>query len=247
MKSALIPAVGRAVVNPAYGRQLPSRSRATIMTIPVAVVVALTLLAYGGAGVSTANASPQNVASSTLAVVPITHGSTVAGLLDDVTVTLCVIEAPQPEVPCLFFSGAHFSFDPIDASAAGTTVWADSDTPGFNEFASRITDGVPNWLWIIFNECGCGTIRSYELAGFVIDRIGLRVDAIEITPDESAGRTLFRFQGAIVFEGRPKVAPPTSKDQCKNGGWQTFTDPSFKNEGDCVSFVATGGKNGGNG
>jgi DNA-binding beta-propeller fold protein YncE len=28
---------------------------------------------------------------------------------------------------------------------------------------------------------------------------------------------------------------PTSKDQCKNGGWRNF--PGFKNQGDCVSFV----------
>ena len=28
---------------------------------------------------------------------------------------------------------------------------------------------------------------------------------------------------------------PTSKDQCKNGGWRTFG--VFKNQGDCVSFV----------
>jgi hypothetical protein len=34
---------------------------------------------------------------------------------------------------------------------------------------------------------------------------------------------------------------PTSKDQCKNGGWRTFG--VFKNQGDCVSFVATKGKN----
>ncbi len=40
---------------------------------------------------------------------------------------------------------------------------------------------------------------------------------------------------------------PTSKDQCKNGGWQNYTDGNgtpFKNQGDCVSYVATGGKNG---
>ena len=43
------------------------------------------------------------------------------------------------------------------------------------------------------------------------------------------------------------VAPPTSKDQCKNGGWMTFNNPPFKNQGDCVSFVATGGKNSANG
>jgi hypothetical protein len=41
----------------------------------------------------------------------------------------------------------------------------------------------------------------------------------------------------------PAPATPTTKDQCKNGGWKTFTSPSFKNQGDCVSFVATHGKN----
>lgn len=34
---------------------------------------------------------------------------------------------------------------------------------------------------------------------------------------------------------------PTDKAQCKNGGWQQFG--VFKNQGDCVSFVETGGKN----
>jgi hypothetical protein len=33
--------------------------------------------------------------------------------------------------------------------------------------------------------------------------------------------------------------PP--KDQCKNDAWRDFS--VFKNQGDCVSFVATGGKN----
>jgi hypothetical protein len=37
------------------------------------------------------------------------------------------------------------------------------------------------------------------------------------------------------------IGPPTNKDQCKNGGWETFTIPrKFKNQGDCVSFVNTG-------
>ena len=31
-------------------------------------------------------------------------------------------------------------------------------------------------------------------------------------------------------------AGPTSKEQCKNGGWMTFTNPTFKNQGDCVSY-----------
>lgn len=37
-----------------------------------------------------------------------------------------------------------------------------------------------------------------------------------------------------------------TKDSCKNGGWQSLTDTnghSFKNQGDCVSFFATSGRN----
>ena len=38
---------------------------------------------------------------------------------------------------------------------------------------------------------------------------------------------------------------PTAKEQCRDGGWQLYFDGTsrFKNEGDCVSFVATGARN----
>jgi hypothetical protein len=39
---------------------------------------------------------------------------------------------------------------------------------------------------------------------------------------------------------------PVSGAACKNGGWKTMSDnvPNpFKNQGDCVSFYATGEKN----
>ena len=44
----------------------------------------------------------------------------------------------------------------------------------------------------------------------------------------------------------PALPVATTKDQCKNGGWMGLTDAdgnSFKNQGDCVSYVATQGKN----
>ena len=41
----------------------------------------------------------------------------------------------------------------------------------------------------------------------------------------------------VVVDAQPF---PTSKDQCQNGGWRNF--PGFKNQGACVSIVATGGK-----
>jgi hypothetical protein len=46
--------------------------------------------------------------------------------------------------------------------------------------------------------------------------------------------------GDIVVVDAPAL--PTSKDQCKNGGWRTYG--VFKNQGNCVSYVATGGRNG---
>jgi hypothetical protein len=44
------------------------------------------------------------------------------------------------------------------------------------------------------------------------------------------------------------LAPPipTRTDECQNGGWQNLIDVRgrpFKNQGDCVSYVVTGGKN----
>jgi hypothetical protein len=54
--------------------------------------------------------------------------------------------------------------------------------------------------------------------------------------------------GTIVDPGAPTVLPrmPQSKDDCNNGGWKDLVDDRgrpFKNQGDCVSFVATNGKN----
>jgi hypothetical protein len=43
-----------------------------------------------------------------------------------------------------------------------------------------------------------------------------------------------------------ETAVPVSKDQCKKGGWQSFNG-MFKNQGDCVSYVATSGRNPGSG
>ncbi len=46
----------------------------------------------------------------------------------------------------------------------------------------------------------------------------------------------------VTFTKPPR---PTSADQCKKNGWQLYG--VFKNQGDCVSYVATRGKNGPNG
>lgn len=42
------------------------------------------------------------------------------------------------------------------------------------------------------------------------------------------------------FELTPPM--PSTKDDCKNGGWQSY-GTTFRNQGDCVAFVASRGKN----
>jgi len=51
-------------------------------------------------------------------------------------------------------------------------------------------------------------------------------------PTESAGDVAIRETREFVVSN-----PPSDKDECKKGGWETFTNPTFKNQGDCVSYV----------
>jgi hypothetical protein len=61
--------------------------------------------------------------------------------------------------------------------------------------------------------------------------------------------TAYDFETVVETE-EPEPVVATSKDQCKDGGFANFVDASgnaFKNQGSCVSFVASKGKSQGNG
>ncbi len=62
-------------------------------------------------------------------------------------------------------------------------------------------------------------------------------------PSESTGDTEIRetVQFSILNDGTEPTTP-TTKDDCKNGGWMTYTNPTFKNQGQCVNSVATSQK-----
>ena len=56
--------------------------------------------------------------------------------------------------------------------------------------------------------------------------------------DPNYGQFAGLAQNFTVVDTKPF---PTSKEQCTNGRWRTFG--LFRNQGDCVSYVATGAKN----
>lgn len=73
----------------------------------------------------------------------------------------------------------------------------------------------------------------------------------EVNPSRTVDSILFRTGGApapatlgfgflvdnLSLTSSTLIGPPTNKDQCKNGGWQTFNNPSFRNQGQCVSYT----------
>jgi hypothetical protein len=49
--------------------------------------------------------------------------------------------------------------------------------------------------------------------------------------------TIGTASDTTTFNFEPAIGPPTNKDQCKDGGWKQFNNPTFKDQGDCVSSV----------
>lgn len=102
-----------------------------------------------------------------------------------------------------------------------------------------------------FSRMFCDKISSYSSVSTVNDFTTTYAATINGTGGDKGAATV-NISGLVGFP-RPTLVfsetfgsaggppPPTSKTQCKHGGWRSFG--MFKNQGDCVSFVATGGKN----
>lgn len=142
------------------------------------------------------------------------------------TVGIALLYAAQSD--CLPAFG-QFGLGPCyDVTRQGYTSWED-DTNGVNPagVGTLATDGAGDGsLTVHFTGIAPGT---YMLKFYA--RAGVGGGSIEFQAPGPFSQTL-----DLTF-----AALPSSKDQCKDGAWQTFG--VFGNQGDCVSFVATGGKN----
>jgi hypothetical protein len=79
-----------------------------------------------------------------------------------------------------------------------------------------------------------------------IQSINLIVDGSWAFPD---GTQVVVFDNVNVDGTIYNFETPGFANQCKNGGWETFKDangdPLYKNQGQCVAAIASGGKSGG--
>ena len=135
------------------------------------------------------------------------------GASSQCTATVTVVDRTPPTISC-----------PMNITARGNIP----DSP----FA-RVDPGMPT----VSDNCGGATV------------VGARGDGQPLDAPYPFGTTIITWT-ATDAGGNPSscqqtitVVPnaPTTKDQCKNNGWRSFTNPTFRNEGDCVSFVARAG------
>jgi hypothetical protein len=125
-------------------------------------------------------------------------------------------ENPTGQVTFRFAGdGSVFFTGPVTCLAVdGNFAILNVDTPQFHAVGLEVTDSPSGDF-----------IRAIPTGVSRCSPIGLAVD-FPVT------------SGDVVVVDAPRL--PTSKGQCKNGAWRTYG--VFKNQGDCVSFVATGGK-----
>ena len=100
-----------------------------------------------------------------------------------------------------------------------TVVW---DRPGVDHYGEGVPDGFSAYL------------DGQRL--FTLD------DLARVTFDgETAEVTVLDDSGAEL-EFSVTSDPPTNRNQCRNGGWEIFYNPSFANQGVCIARVQSGGK-----
>jgi hypothetical protein len=133
-------------------------------------------------------------------------------------------------------------FEPVYNTGQGTVVddeWQTWDAYNGGQaiwWSSQPIGGAPNRdTFVTWDTIVAANPNATIIGGFGVNQgsgnpaLSTNADALAIGYDGDT--TLYDFENR-----------PVSKDDCKKGGWESFGG-AFKNQGDCVSYVATKGKN----
>lgn len=150
---------------------------------------------------------------------------------------------------------ALFFEPPFQSTGNGGTDCAHQANTAMNTWQQW--DALHGCWWSNYGDLNAGTGT-----GTLADYLAVHPNATIVNSSSGGGVHLVvgfasptdQFDGNVdaftinstTYDFEPSLPSPTSKDQCKNGGWHNYADANgtaFKNQGDCVSYVATGGKN----
>jgi hypothetical protein len=194
------------------------RKRASLLVLLVAVAGVLAAAVPAGVG---AQAPAQDSAVGTDVLFPFV-----------ITATFEARSGPQGESP----SGSvrvnarlNFAGGPVTC----LTVTGNRATIGFEERDFPFDSANGGFLFVEDN----GTPG----AGRDNIQFTLATDAPTVCPANTVvyqPNSRIEFGDIVVVDAQPF---PTSKEQCKNGGWRDFGE-TFKNQGQCVAFVQRGPK-----
>ena len=141
--------------------------------------------------------------------------ATVAG--ETYTVTFALSGNPH--------GGSPIKVKTVEVSATGHP----SGTYTYDIVAEGNSTADMKWREEIYDFIATGPVTTLSFTSLTADASGPVVDNVRVDgPD------------------MPTFTVPETKDDCKKGGWQSLTDHNgtpFRNQGDCVSYVATGGRN----
>ncbi|MES2470839.1 MAG: hypothetical protein V4526_01230 [Patescibacteria group bacterium] len=133
-----------------------------------------------------------------------------------------------------------FVYEPYQNGTVASGTWQQWDVDAGQFWSSRsFTEGTCSV------EAGGGGAPFYSLEDLQTDCpgavvIGFGVNIGSNNPGYDVYTDGVVFNGVTYdFEVEAPVTAPADKDACKNGGWMTFTNPSFKNQGECVSSVTS--------
>jgi hypothetical protein len=141
---------------------------------------------------------------------------------------------------------------------------------GGTDCATQAAAVMNTWQqWDVLHGCWWsvdGTLNSGTGSGTLADYLAVHPNTTIVNGSTGGGIHLLvgfasandQFDGNVdgfriatsssdtTYDFEPNLPTPTSKDQCQKNGWTKYADASgtpFKNQGDCTSYFATGGKN----
>jgi len=115
-----------------------------------------------------------------------------------------------------------------------------------SDFSTEVLNGIPGTVsYTVSSNLGDSVTKSLGVDitsdAAVFTLAGTGITSVTITTTTPNPAVWDFFIDDISFNAPTTNPFPTTKDECKDGGWQSFA--LFKNQGDCVSYVATKQRN----